>query len=399
MGQRFKLLAAGDRFVPAALLAERVVAQGTELGIEFEVRQIDLPFPSEPTIPLPATDGSGAIRAFWEDLDVIAARLAEDASDPTIREYTGPVDGLAGEVGDAEVLLLHTAPVSLATIAAAASLRAVGTVRTGPVNVNVGELSARGIPLFHCPGRNAVAVAEFITGALICHVRGIATASDGLRRGRWSLEPWSIEHAGIELAGKTCGLVGFGQVGRAFAPIARGLGMTLLVSDPFVDPATVEVAGGSAVALEDLLSRSDVVILVARLTAENRHLIDGPALARMKPSALLVNTARSQLVDTDALRAAVQQGAIAGAVIDVFDQEPPAASSELLSLPNTLLTPHIAGATRDTVHRGAEILARAVTGFLADGTLANCLNADAVTSQADGQSAVPRLPSVQGDVH
>jgi D-3-phosphoglycerate dehydrogenase len=310
---------------------------------------------------------------------VIVARLeADDRADPTIREYTGPVDGLADVVQDAEVLLLHTAPVSRATVAAATALRAVGTVRTGPVNVNVAELSARGIPLFHCPGRNAVGVAEFIAGALIGFTRGIAGASRELRGGRWSLEPWSIDHAGIELRGKTCGLVGFGRVGHSFAPIAHGLGMTLLASDPYVEPSQIEAAGATPVRMAELLDRSDVVILVARLTEESRHVIDRAALARMRPTAILVNTARAQLVDTAALRDALRDGAIAGAVIDVFDQEPPATLDELLTLPRTLLTPHIAGATRDTVHRGADMLADAVTRYLADGTFTNCLNADAV---------------------
>lgn len=381
----FRVAAAGDRFVPASLLCDRLIEHGRERGLRFDVRAFDLPYPSAPTIPLSVTDGSGSMRAFWEDAEAIAARVAaDDAADTSIREYTGPIDGLVADVRDAEVLLLHTAPVSRATVAAGLDLRAVGTVRTGPVNVNVAELSARSIPLFHCPGRNAIAVAEFITGALIGHVRGIATASQELRDGRWGLEPWSIDHAGIELSGKTCGLVGFGRVGRAFAPIARGLGMTLLVSDPFVDPSEVAGGGGTAVPFDELLRRSDVVILVARLTEENRHLIDAAALARMKPTAILVNTARSQLVDTAPLREALRDGTIAGAVIDVFDQEPPAITDELLSLPRTLLTPHVAGATVDTVHRGADMLARSVVGFLADGTLVNCLNADAIVAAKAG---------------
>ncbi len=377
-----RAVAVGDRFVPASLLGDRLVDHGKARGLTFDVRACDLPYPSQPSIPLGSQDGPGHIRAFWEDADAIAARLdADDLADPTIREYTGPVDGLVDEVQDAEVLLLHTAPVSRAAVAAALALRVVGTVRTGPVNVNVAELSARGIPLFHCPGRNAVGVAEFIAGALIGFTRGIASASRELREGRWSLQPWHIGHAGIELSGKTCGLVGFGRVGHAFAPIARGLGMTLLSSDPFVEPSEIEGAGGTAVTLEELLRRSDVLVLVARLTDQNRHLIDRAALALMKPTAILVNTARAQLVDTAALRDALRDGTIAGAVVDVFDQEPPAVTDELLSLPRTLLTPHIAGATRDTVHRGADMLAASVVGFLADGSLVNCLNAEAIGAQ------------------
>jgi D-3-phosphoglycerate dehydrogenase len=374
----FRTLLVGDRFVPARLLSERLVSAGDRAGLAFDIRQMDLPYPTAPAIPVPPSRGDGDVRAFWEDLDAIAARADDDAADPKIREYTGPVDALTPEVDGVEVLVLHTAPISRGVVDAATDLRAVGTVRTGPVNVNIEALSDRGIPLFNCPGRNATAVAEFITGALIAHIRRIAETARQLKEGRWSLAPWHIEAAGMELKGKTCGLVGFGQVGRAFAPIARGLGMDLLVSDPYVDAAQIRAAGAEPLELEDLLRRADVVVLVARLTAENRHIIDRAALGLMKPTAILVNTARSQLVDTDALREALREGRVAGAVVDVFDQEPPPAEGALLSAPHTLLTPHIAGATRDTVHRGAEMIAGSIVGYLRDGSLENCVNAEAL---------------------
>jgi D-3-phosphoglycerate dehydrogenase len=380
-----KVLCVGDRFVPAGLLAACVRDRAASVGVPLDVREIDLPYPSAPAIPVPVDAGDRRFRAFWEDFDSIAGRLAEDdEADPAIAEYTGPVDRLVAEVAGVEALLLHAAPLSRNVIAAAGALRVVGTVRTGPANVNVEALSARGVPLLNCPGRNAVAVAEFIIGALIAHVRGIGEWAERLRGGEWSLGPWYMDRAGMELRGKTCGLVGFGRVGGAFAPIAGGLGMELLVSDPFVDPEEIRSAGGEPVALEDLLARADVVVVVARLTADNRHLIDRSALARMKPSAILVNTARSQLVDTAALAEALRDGVIAGAVVDVYEQEPPPASLALLAAPNTLLTSHVAGATRDTVLRGADMIARSVVGYLLDGTLENCVNAEAVRATHGG---------------
>src|SRR6266511_247822 len=339
--ERLRALAVGDRFVPATVLGGRLAAHGERRGLAFDLRQADLP-------------------------------------DPALREYTGPVDGLVPLVGDAEVLLVHAAPVSRAAVQAASALRVVGTVRSGTVNLNLEALDDRGIPVFNTPGRNAQAVAEFVTGAIIAHVRGIVAAATELRDGRWSLTPWSQAHAGMELAGKTCGVVGFGQVARAFAPIARGIGMRLLAVDPYVDPAEIERAGARPVNLEMLLEQSDLVVLMARFDGSNRHLIDAAALAHMRPTALLVNTARPQLVDTDALRAALRERRIAGAVVDVFDQEPPARDDELLSLPGTLLTPHIAGASRDTVLRGADQLAATIVRHLVDGDLRGCVNAAAV---------------------
>jgi phosphoglycerate dehydrogenase-like enzyme len=370
-----RVLAVGDRFVPAAELGGRLAERGADHGLTIDLRAVDLPYPSQPSIPLPAEPPSGRIRAFWEDIDGITARLDADAADPGLREYTGPVDSLVPLVGDAEVLLVHAAQVSRAAVAAAGALRVVGTVRSGTVNINVEALTERGIPLFNTPGRNAQAVAEFVTGAIIAHLRGIVGAAAGLREGRWSLAPWTAGGAGMELAGKTCGVVGFGQVARAFAPIALGIGMRLLASDPYVDPTEIRRAGALPVALAELLDRSDLVVLMARFDGANRHLIDADALARMRPSAILVNTARPQLVDSDALRAALRERRIAGAVVDVFDQEPPAAGDELLSAPGALLTPHIAGASRDTVRRGADLLAAAIVRHLVDGDLRGCVNA------------------------
>jgi D-3-phosphoglycerate dehydrogenase len=376
--ERLRVLSVGDRFVPAALLGARLAAHGEPHGLAFDLHEVDLPYPSAAAIPLPDDPPSGRIRAFWEDIDGITARLGADAADPVLREYTGPVDQLVPLVGDAQVLLVHAAPVSRAAVKAAGALRVVGTVRGGTVNINLDALNQRGIPLFNTPGRNAQAVAEFVTGAIITHLRGIVGAATALRAGRWSMAPWTVDGAGMELAGKTCGMVGFGQVARAFTPIARGIGMQLLATDPWVDPAEVAQAGVQPAGLDELLERSDVVVLMARYHGGNRHLIDARALARMRPTAVLVNTARPQLVDTEALRAALRQRRIAGAIVDVFDQEPPAGDDRLLGLPGTLLTPHIAGASRDTVIRGADLLGAKVVRHLVDGDLLGAANLAAI---------------------
>jgi hypothetical protein len=214
--ERLRVLSVGDRFVPAGLLGARLAAHGEPHGLAFDLREVDLPYPTAAAIPLPDRPPSGQVRAFWEDIDGITARLEADAADPVLREYTGPVDQLVPLLGDAQVLLVHAAPVSRAAVAAAGALRVVGTVRGGTVNLNLEALSERGIPVFNTPGRNAQAVAEFVTGVLIAHLRGIVTAAGALRAGRWSMAPWTVAGAGMELAGKTCGMVGFGQVARAF---------------------------------------------------------------------------------------------------------------------------------------------------------------------------------------
>jgi phosphoglycerate dehydrogenase-like enzyme len=154
--------------------------------------------------------------------------------------------------------------------------------------------------------------------------------------------------------------------------------MHLLATDPWVDPAEIERAGVEPAGLDELLERADLVVLMARYDGDNHHLIDATALARMRPTAVLVNTARPQLVDTEALRAALREGRIAGAILDVFDQEPPAGDDELLGLPGTLLTPHIAGASRDTVIRGADLLGARVVRHLVEGDLRGAANLAAI---------------------
>lgn len=366
--QPFDVVIVGDRFVPAALMAAGLRRHAEPLGVPLEIREIDLPYPTVSAIDLATTHASALPRAIWESPADIADRAGADGADADIREYTGPVDALVQELSGAEVILTHAAPISRNVIAAADRLVAVGCVRGGPVNVNAAALEQRGIPLFNVSGRNAQAVAEFIIGTLITHGRGINTAAQLVRAGRWSLDSWTVAGAGFELRGKTVGLVGYGRVAQAFTPIANGLGMRILAHDPHVAPDFVVAGTGSpSVPLPELLASSDFVVMMARLTPENRFMIDAAALQLMKQGAMLVNTARAELVDPDALLAALDSGHLAGAILDVFEPEPPLRDYPLLHHPRVLCTPHMAGATRDTTELGADLLGASVAEYLASG--------------------------------
>ncbi|MBW3631960.1 MAG: hypothetical protein KY456_02920, partial [Chloroflexi bacterium] len=200
--------------------------------------------------------------------------------------------------------------------------------------------------------------------------------------GRWRLDLYTSDLVGPEFAGRTCGLIGFGGVGRAFAPIARGFGMRLLVHDPYVDADAIDEAGAEAAALDEVLGRADVVVLAARLTDETRGMIGVRELSLLRRDAIFVNPARAELVDGIALREALASGAIGGAVIDVFSPEPPLATDPLLGMENVLLTPHIAGATREAATRGAEVVCRKVVAHLVDGTREGSLNGPALETAA-----------------
>ena len=370
-----RTLVVGDRFIGADLFAEALQAAAAEAGLPIETERLQLDYPAVDAVPLPTTAPEAPPRPLWEDPVVAMDRAAADlAADATIREYTGPVDLLAPHMADVEALVLHLAPLSLHAVAAAPRLRVVGCARGGAVNVNLPSLTERGIPVFCCPGRNAQAVAEYVMGAVLAYARGIAAGQAAIAQGLWRLDLYSYDLAGPEFAGRTCGLIGFGGVGRAFAPIARGFGMRLLVYDPYVDAATMAEAGAEAAALDEVLGRADVVVLAARLTDETRGIIGARELSLMRPDAIFVNPARAELVDGAALRDVLTRRAIGGAIVDVFSPEPPLADDPLLAMDNVLLTPHIAGATRQAAARGAEVVCRKVVTHLASGTLEGSLN-------------------------
>jgi D-3-phosphoglycerate dehydrogenase / 2-oxoglutarate reductase len=378
-----RALVVGDRFIGADLFANALGGAADEANVAIAIEQLQLDYPAVASVPLPTMAAGSPPRPLWEDPTEAAARADADfAADPTIREYSGPVDLLAPYLADVDVLILHLAPLSQAAIAAAERLRVVGCARGGAVNLNLSRLSDRGIPVFFCPGRNAQAVAEYIMGAVLSLARGITAGSAGIAAGLWRLDLYTSALAGPEFAGRTCGLIGFGGVGRAFAPIARGFGMRLLVHDPYVDPAVMHEVGAETAPLNEVLHHSDVVVLAARLTDETRGMIGARDLGLLRRDAIFVNPARAELVDGAALREALARRAFAGAVIDVFSPEPPLADDPLLGMDNVLLTPHIAGATREAAVRGAEVVCRRVVAHLATGTLEGCLNRPALETAA-----------------
>ena len=258
-----------------------------------------------------------------------------------------------------DALLVHGAPVS-AEVLDAAPLRLVCCARGGPVNVDVAAASRRGIPVTNAPGRNAQAVAELTIAFALMLVRGVHASARYLVDGGQLAENTyeGSEFIGAEAASMTLGLVGLGNVGREVAARGRTLGFTMLGYDP-VRP-TIVPPGVTMVTLDDLLSRSELISLHARATPDNRHLLGAAAFARMPRGAFFINTARESLVDEDALAAALASGTLAGAALDVVERRPAGDRHPLLDLPNVIITPHIGGATRETLQRGAEMTAAAV---------------------------------------
>jgi D-3-phosphoglycerate dehydrogenase / 2-oxoglutarate reductase len=337
-----RVVCAGDEFISADLLAGAL----REAGLTGEFLCVDTPWPTE---PFGEVDG--------------------------VREAAGDPAKIAELVRGADALVTHLAPVTAEVLAAGqGSLRAVGVTRGGPVNVDLSAATAAGVPVLHLPGRNLGAVAEFCVGTMICAMRGLPAAAAELSAGRWDAVGFRYERTGLELRAATVGLVGLGAVGLRVAELLRGFGSRVLAHDPYADPAAAERVGVRLVGLAELLAGSDVVSLHARLTPETRQMIDTAALAAMRSGAVLVNTARGELVDTRALDAALESGHLRAAVLDVFDPEPPVADDPLPRRPEVLATPHLAGASRQVAEESAARIAAEVAAVLGGAAPTHCAN-------------------------
>ncbi len=291
-----------------------------------------------------------------------------------VREAVGDVAGLSALLPGADVLITHLAPITAGVIAAAGRLAVIGSTRGGPVNVDLLAATGAGVPVGFLPGRNVGAVAEFTLGTMIAVTRNMLAGALGMAAGRWEGRFYRAELVGPELGDATVGLVGCGAVGRRVAALLRACGAEVLGHDPFVDAPTMRAQGIEPVQLPELLARSDIVSLHARLTGATVGLVGPDFLAAMRPGGVLVNTARGALVDTDALVAALRSGHLAGAALDVHDPEPLPPDHPLRRLPTVLATPHLAGASRTVAQQSVRRVVAAVAGYLADGSLPDCAN-------------------------
>jgi D-3-phosphoglycerate dehydrogenase / 2-oxoglutarate reductase len=307
----------------------------------------------------------------YVDMDGAAAFAPATESELRLHEYFGSPDQVVRCMHGVEVLAVHGAPVTDDVLDASDVLRLVCCARGGPVNVDVEAMSSRGVPLINTPGKNAEAVADLTIAFLVMLARGIPRAMRFLDDGGQVGSNWQgSQFMGNNLHGHTLGLLGYGQVGRRVATRAIAFGMQPLVYDPYVEVTEVEQVDD----LEQLLGGSGFVSVHARATDNNRHLIDGGALSVMRPGAFLVNTARATLVDQDALDAALASGHLGGAALDVFPHGPAGERSPLLRHPNVVLTPHIGGATSETLMQGALMIAQEIERFAADQPLSHVVN-------------------------
>ena len=297
-------------------------------------------------------------------------------SERALGEYLGSPRQLLPRMASVEVLLVQGAPVTDELLDASDRLRLVGCARGGPLNIDVAAATARGVPVVNTPGKNAEAVADLTLAFMVMLARVLPRAQGFLQLGNQIRDNCDgAQFIGFDLRGNTLGLVGYGQIGRRVATRARAFGVAVIAYDPYQESFDVE----QAATLEELLGVADFVSIHARATAANAKLIDASALAAMKRGAFLINTARETLVDQQALDAALASGHLSGAALDVFEQGPIGEPPELLRHANVVLTPHIGGATVQTLDQGAEMLADELRRLAAGEPLLNLVNGAAVS--------------------
>lgn len=260
--------------------------------------------------------------------------------------------------GGAPYLVTGSRPIDGGTIRACA-VKMISVSFTGYDHVDLAACRERGIAVYNTPGYSTDSVAELAVALALSQLRGIPRADPHARapRGKWFAFP-----DGIELRGKAVGIVGTGATGMAAAKLFAAFGCTLLGYNRTPRPGFVQL-GGTYLGLEELLQWSDIVSLHLALDGETRHLIDAARLALLKPSAYLINTARGGLVDSAALSVALNAGKLAGAGLDVFENEPPKADDPLLQAPHTVLTPHLGYKTREALLRKLDVTLQNIVDF------------------------------------
>ena len=339
----------GDRFMKPGFFVDALDRLD---GVELNIRTLELDWPDAPMIHGYGDDVPEQLRG--------------------LKEYLGDPDQIVEFIDDADILITHLAPVSGAMLDRLPNLKLIAVSRGGPVNIDMAAARARNIPVVNAPGRNASAVAEFTVGMILAETRLITRGHSSLSQGIWRGDLYRADVTGDELCNMTVGVIGYGQIGTRLVRLLKPFGCRIVVCDPYVELNPQDAADGvEQIELNELLRTADVVTLHARVTDETTGFIGAEQFAMMKDGVYFINTARGPLVDYDALYQALVSGRIRGAGIETFSVEPVPPDWPLLKLDNVTLTPHIAGASLQTVKYAAVQVGEEVSRFLNSEPLIN----------------------------
>jgi len=316
-------------------------------------------------------DRSNAMKIVLAE-KVSPATLAVFAAEPgwEVLTHDKLPDGLPAALADADALVVRSAvQVDDALMEKAPKLRVIGRAGVGVDNIDAEAATRRGIVVMNTPGANAVAVAELTIALMLALARKLPAANATMHAGKW--EKKSLQ--GAELRGKTLGILGLGRIGLEVAKRARGFGLEIIGSDPFVSAAVARENGISLLPLEEIFGKADYLTLHVGLTPQTTGVINAKTVATMKKGVRIINCARGELVDDAALVAALKSGQVAGAALDVFVEEP-LKNSPYFELDNVILTPHIAGSTAEAQEAVGIQIAMQVREYLKLGVVQNAVN-------------------------
>jgi D-3-phosphoglycerate dehydrogenase len=316
-----------------------------------------------------------------DNLDPVAVEVLQAGS--AFRITNGPLsrEQTAAALADADALVVRSATkVNAELLAAAPALKVVARAGAGVDNIDVAAATGRGVAVMNTPGGNTIAAAELTFALMLAMARHVPAAVQSLREGRWDRKAFT----GTELRGKTLGIVGLGRIGQAVAVRAQAFEMETIAYDPYQPPEVFERLKTPAVALDDLLARSDYITLHAPAGEETRHLINADSIARMKDGVRIVNAARGTLIDPAALAAAIRAGKVAGAAVDVYSTEPPPADDPLIGLDGVVHTPHLGASTWEAQVTVGVQAAEQIRDALLKGEFRNVVNPDVLKKAPAG---------------
>lgn len=297
----------------------------------------------------------------------------EEFGTVTVYPRTHAEEETISRIGDADIVLLNKVPITQAVLDACPSVKLICCLATGYNVVDIEAAKSRGIPVCNVPAYSTGAVAQFTFGLLLELCHRIGHHDKLVHEGAWTACPnfcfWDTPQ--MELAGKTMGIIGFGQIGQAVGRIAGAMGMKVLAYSRSRRPEAEAI--GEYVDLDTLLSRSDVVSLHCPLFPETAGLINAHTISKMKDGAILLNTSRGGVIDEQAVADALKTGKLRGAAMDVVSSEPMSADNPLLSAPNCIITPHMAWAPIETRQRILDITVQSIRGYL-NGAPVNVVN-------------------------
>jgi len=278
-------------------------------------------------------------------------------------------------IGAYDALVVRSATkVTPEVQAAAKNLKVIGRAGSGVDNIDVAEASKRGIIVMNTPGGNTVTTAEHTISLLLSLVRNIPQATASMKERKWEKKKFM----GMEILNKTLGIIGMGKIGTEVAKRAKGLFMKVIAYDPYISEEVARKLRVELVELEEVFKKSDIITLHVPKNSETTNLINRETIQKMKEGVRIINCARGGLVDEQALAEALKSGKVAGAALDVYDQEPPPADNPLLRLPNVICTPHLGASTEEAQDKVAIAVAEQIIDFLKNGTVRNAVNAPSI---------------------